>query len=138
VFRSALQTALASARQRGADAIEQRDILVAILENHESAARLLAREVALDVRRFMATTSRGDIGLSSDQPMELPYSRRARQLLEGAGIEARLLGDRAVNTLHILLAGAVAGHLDEWLPLGTTPPSLRAVVRKLEGRLLER
>jgi ATP-dependent Clp protease ATP-binding subunit ClpA len=136
-LRDVLQSASASARQRGAEVIEERDILASILENSKSDAHLLARAIALDVTSFFPTESRGDTATSSGGPTELPYSRRARRLLEGAATEARLLGDGYLSTFHILLAGAVAGYLDGSLPAGTTPDSLRVIARQLEDRHLE-
>ncbi len=92
-------------------------------------------EEALDLGGS-ASTPTDEVGLEP-QRVALPFSRGALRLLESAVVEARLLGDSYISTLHVLLAYAVAGSPESSSKGPTAVDSIRTIARSLGERTSE-
>ncbi|MGX1808013.1 Clp protease N-terminal domain-containing protein [Nocardia sp. NPDC055321] len=80
-------------------------------------------------------------GLGAEQPAgHVPFTARAKRVLELSLIEAKGLGDKEIGSEHLLLGlvGESAGTAATVLTaLGVDAPTVRARVRELHGRPLE-
>lgn len=130
--RQVVVVAQEEARTIGHDYIGTEHLLLGLLrEQHGVAAQALASlGVRFEDARAQVVRVAGS-GETTTLP-QIPFTRRAKQVLELAVDEATELGDRKTDTAHILLAlvreGSGVAWRDVLLPLGVDANSVRAAV----------
>ncbi len=109
--RSILLTAAKNARRIGHSYVGSIHILLALLEEPGKAGQLLraaGADQSLTVRLVQVLHGTGASGL----PLPQGFTPWAKKILRGAGKEAKKMGDRQVEPVHILLALLSQGQAD--------------------------
>ena len=137
--RKVLQLAREEAYRLGHGFVAPEHVLLGLVREGEAvAAAVLARaHVELEplAKAVEATLEPGSPTAMAAAP-DIPYTSRAKRVLEFAMTEARELGDTYVGTEHLLLGIAREGHsraAKELLARGLDVPRLRALSLELRG-----
>jgi len=106
-FRKVVFLAREESDRLGKDYIGSEHLLVGIFLEEEGSGAAVLTSLGLDLDAIrqaveVITSSPASRTLSSES--EKPFSPRAKQILEGAEVEANLQGHRYVSTEHLLLA----------------------------------
>jgi ATP-dependent Clp protease ATP-binding subunit ClpC len=139
--RNAMSLAADEARRMNHEYVGTEHVLAALVDqNSGPAAELLgmlgvdSRNVAVEIEKFV---QRGPLPVSDSQ---LPLTPRVRQVIEFARQEASFVGQKYIDTEHLLLGltrdpEGVAGHV--LLNLGVRQDQLRAEALKIRFSLMK-